>query len=115
MTVATTSNGLLGNQLVTSRKAPKGRDRNLARIIPASLIFLALITELWVRIEILRTGYVLETFRASALKNDVLLRDLNSQYALYTSPARISNRAQENFSLRPTTPQRVRRLVLEER
>ena len=103
--------GTLSNQVVLPRA------RNLSaiavRIWPFAILFLCLLFQLWARLAIIEASYHLEETRASALKNDVLFRELQARYAASSAPAALSERAKVKLGMTALPPQRMRRISLD--
>ena len=106
------STAVLSNQEIAPRVSGRGseaRSTGFRRLVPALLVFLALVLEVWVRITILHTSYELEEVRSAALKSDARLRQLRFEIAQMTSPQELRVRAKDELGLKDTAPQRIRR------
>lgn len=115
MTSATLSMSSLSNQAVIRRQPVNRSLGRLAHAAPPLCVFFCLLLQIWIRIEIIRAGYRLEELRTMVLKNDVLKRELSFQYASAASPALIAEQAKKHLALEAIPPQRMRKLILEER
>lgn len=105
--------GTLAQQQILPRHGSEVRRTRLRRLIPALLVFCALVAEVSVRISILHMSYELEESRSAALKNDARLRQLRFEVASLTGPSELAERAKKNLGLGATAPQRVRRMSVE--
>lgn len=108
-----------GTVELTKRRAPS-RTKNLKRrfffrrILPFALLFISLLFQLFVRIQIIQTGYRVHNERARALELDRELRELRSQLAFATSPKQLLARAEKELGLTVTPPQRLKTVVIRE-
>jgi hypothetical protein len=84
------------------------------RILPSLCLFLVLIAQLSVRIMVVDRAYQIEELRTTALRNDVVLRELKSRYSLLAGPSQVTVRAKSTLQLVPLSPQRMRKFVLPE-
>ncbi len=80
----------------------------LRRVLPAAVLFCALLFHLFVRIQIIHAGYRLHAAREGALKLDRQSRELHSILAEATCPKKILERAEKELGLTITPPQRMR-------
>ena len=87
------------------------RFRGARRIVPAVLLFAALLSQLCIRVEIIRAGYRLEEIRSATIQNDARLRELRYRYAEATSPTVILEQAKRRLGVEPTAPQQIRRIT----
>ena len=105
--------GILTDQWVVERRRGQynsvGQRSRMHEFWPGLLLFVALVSQLWVRLMIVQRGYELEGVRKAALENDGELRQLKAEYALLSRPVRIQEKAVE-LGLLQTPSQRIRRL-----
>jgi hypothetical protein len=80
----------------------------LRRVIPLSVLFLSLLFQLFVRVQIIHAGYAVSEKRQNALAHDRELRELRSHLAQVTSPKILLARAEKELGLFVTPPQRLR-------
>ena len=76
-------------------------------IVPLTL-FVVLLLQLWVRVNIIQSGYELEALRSNALKNDAYLRHKRLELAYLARPDVLRKRAAIELKMVPLAPQRVR-------
>lgn len=106
-------NAVAGMLLAEQHIVPRSeqRFRTAKRIVPAALLFTALLAQLCVRLEIVRAGYQLEEYRARATQSDTTLRELRYKYAITTSPSTLGDMAKKRLEFERTPPQRIRKMV----
>lgn len=85
------------------------RRRELAAAI---FLFVTLLGQLVIRLELIEKRYELGELRAEALKRDSELRQLRFQYAELTRPSISELRAEVDLSMTPTTPQQLRKIYI---
>lgn len=78
------------------------------RFIAPTLLFCALICQLYVRVSIIENGYQAEELRRNILSADEQLRQLQLDQAYITRPQRLSEIARNSFGLVRTAPDKVR-------
>lgn len=79
-----------------------------AEFLPAVLLFLVLLLQLWVRIENISVRYDLERERSVSLKLDSELRQLRLDYAYVTRHNYLKDKAFDQLALAPRAPSEVR-------
>jgi hypothetical protein len=84
------------------------RKRFIKRILPFVALFLALLFQVLVRIQLVHTGYQVHALRKNALSYDNELRELSAKLAVATCPKNLIARAQKELNLTITPPQRIR-------
>ena len=87
------------------------RRRRVRNLIAPGLLFLTLLAQISIRVEIVEHGYRLEQLRESALKADASLRQLKLDLAVATRPADLTNAAQKTLGLYPVNPNHVRAML----
>ncbi len=113
MSYATVFEGrALEQQLIAQRTADAAHRSQ--QLIPLVLLFFILSLQLAVRIMVVERAYRLEDLRSAALKHDVLLRDLRSEYSQLAGPTQIGERARRELKLLQLPPQRMRKFLLPE-
>ncbi len=78
------------------------------RIIAAGFLFVAMFCQLGVRIAVTRTGFDIEKTRQEALANDLVLRQLDLEYASASRPSDIRKRAGQDLQMLPVEKDAVR-------
>ena len=102
--------GVLHQQLVRRRHDVPILRR--AGILPAIVLAIVLVLQLWVRLESIHAGYRLEGLRSQALKNDARLRELRFELAALSSPVAVETEAKSRLGFVSPAPQNVRRLSI---
>lgn len=85
--------------------------RRLNLILPAIILFIALLFQLTVRLEVVRLGYEVESMRLLALEKDNFLDRLKMDLAIVSRPERLSNVATK-LELVSTERNRMRRIQI---
>ena len=80
------------------------------QIVISALLFLVLLAQLSIRVQILDTGYDIESVRTELLHSDTEYRELRMKYAFVSRPSSLGNKAQSDLGLNTTVPQRLRRV-----
>ena len=104
----------LGQQMILHRSRELPDVPLWRRVRIAGMLFLVLLLQIWIRVEIIQAGYRLEEVRTAALKQDAQLRELKFEYAAKASPSVVRDRAQKELGLRPMLPQAIRKVIVEE-
>jgi len=100
-----------GQQAAVRNKPRILRKRLLVRrVIPLAVLFLSLLFQLFVRVQMIHTGYLVSEKRTKALSADRELRELRSELARATCPKVLIARAEKELGLTVTPPQRLRNL-----
>ena len=81
-----------------------------AVILAGSLLFVVLIFQLLVRVQITREGYRLERLRAAMIENDNTLRQLKYEYGRLSRSTFLEKRARSELKMETTGAIRMRRL-----
>jgi hypothetical protein len=89
----------------------KRKRRYLTLLLPLATLFIALLFQVVVRIQIIHAGYLVSEKRQRALELDRELRELRSELAVATSPRVLMTRAEKELGLTVTPPQRLRTIV----
>ena len=89
----------------------KRRARRLRFMLAPLLLFLTLLLQISVRVQIIERGYSREQLRADALRKDTELRQLKLDLALSTRPADLTRSAESRVGLKPVDPKLVRALL----
>ena len=90
------------------------KNRRLRNLIAPGLLFVTLLAQISIRVEIVEKGYQLEQLRESALKADSSLRQLKLDLAVATRPSDLTNSAQKSLDLLPVNPNHVRAMLEEQ-
>jgi len=77
-------------------------------LIAVSFLFLALLCQLVVRLNVLQTCYEIESVRVNALQYDSELRELKLKFAVLTSPEKLIVEAENRLALTPTNRNEMR-------
>jgi hypothetical protein len=101
------------NQYSRTRVRSASRKGLIRHYLLALVLFLTLIFQLSVRLQVTNLNYEIEQLRIEALRNDDKLRKLGLDYAYLTSPKVLSEMAEEKLGMESIAPQRVRRLTIE--
>ena len=91
----------------------KGAARKWLPLISASILFVALLALLLVRIAIIQKSYGIEELRQQNLSYDQELRQLRLELESAVNPQRLRGRAQRELGMKLIKPQQVRQLLLE--
>ena len=81
-------------------------------LISASILFVALLAQLTVRITIIQKSYGIEELRQQNLSYDQELRQLRLQLESAVNPQRLRSRAHKELGMKLIKPQQVRQLLL---
>lgn len=81
-------------------------------VFPPLLLFLVLLFQLSIRLQIISQGYSLEQFRSQALSQDSELRELRLKLAFATRPKHVGEKAATALGMGPLYPQRVRQILV---
>jgi len=85
--------------------------RFLRRVLPFGCLFITLLFQLCVRVQMVHAGYRVYDLRTKALQHDNELRSLNARLAVATTPKNLVSRAQRELRLQVTPPQRIRSIA----
>lgn len=112
---STYSSTLLSGQSVIRRQSisQKGQvqvNSNVGRFWLVSLLFVALVAQVYVRLLFVSKGYELEAVRSSVLERDSELRQLELDKAYIGRPESVMQLAQEKLNFVQLSPQRIRSL-----
>lgn len=97
-----------------ARRLNRRTRSRLVRLIAPSCVFIALVSQIWVRMLIIQSGYHLEQQRSSALERDVELRGLRLELARIASPSRLFELAQLRLGMTELPAQAVRTIVVDQ-
>ena len=84
------------------RRSIRERQSRMAfaiHFVPALLLFLTLVFQLWIRVGIIEASYALESTRQSAVNKDAEVRKLRSDLAVLTSPRILAERAKKELGM----------------
>ncbi len=98
----------LSEQIILPRNFRSSLRGQLWQLLAALFLFVSLLSQLFVRVSIIHSGYELERVRSVALKNDVELRELHLQYATLSRPTELSEIAKKSLGMVETPRDRVR-------
>ena len=76
--------------------------------VAVSFLFVALLCQLVVRLQVLQTCYEIESVRVNALEYDSELRDLKMQFAVLTRPESLAVEAENRLALTTTNRDELR-------
>lgn len=80
------------------------------QLVPAAALFLTLVFQLWIRVAILESGYILESRRQEAVNNDATVRRLRSQLATLNTPRNLVQRAKKELNMGLPTTASIRKI-----
>ena len=90
---------------------PRRIRRRLRAMLAPFLLFITLLAQISVRVQLVERGYELEQLRSAALGKDTELRQLKLDLALATLPTDLTRSAESRVGLRPVDPQKVRAMI----
>lgn len=102
---------VLSHQAISTRRSVDVSSFSKWHLASASVLFGALVVQLWCRLAVIHAGYDLETERRAALESDRQLRQLKLDEAQVARPAILLARAQRELGLQHTAPSALRRVV----
>lgn len=82
----------------------------MLNLLPPMALFLTLVFHLWVRVELIETGYRIENLRQLAVNRDAEVRRLGSELAMLTTPRILSTRAKKELGMTLPTAVSVRKI-----
>lgn len=103
----------LGQQLVFTRGVAETSWAPNRCLLPGVFLFLVLVAQLSVRLQITEYSYELEQTRTEALRKDTQLRKLRLELAYVSRPQALRNEAEVRLGLVKTLPQQLRTLHVE--
>lgn len=102
----------LTQQFVAPRDTTYRERFHRREIAAAIFLFVTLLVQLVIRLELIGRRYELGELRAEALKHDSELRELRFEYAALTQPSKLEARAAGELSMMPTVPQQLRKIYI---
>ena len=77
-------------------------------LISVALLFVALVSQLVIRVSVISSRYELQALRVKSLELDTQHRELSLEHAVSTRPETLINLARERLSFSELTPQQIR-------
>ena len=99
----------ISEQVVLPRMNVKEVKRQSSwQLLPPVLLFVVLLAQLTIRVQIIGQGYALEELRAQAVRSDAVLRDTKLKLAYATRPRQLVEKASKELGMVTLCPQRIR-------
>jgi len=101
---------LLNRQTLALRPNVRIKFKTIKQYIPPLVLFVCLLLQLTVRLQSLKSSYLVEELRQHALNKDAELRQVQFEYAALTSPNNLLKLAGEKLSMTKLAPQNMRKI-----